>query len=166
MNVPLFKPESRLGAGRFTGSALLCCALISGAEAADITVSGNWFETVDQADLAAGAGSDLRSPIESNAGQATLDIANTLGGNWTVRARKSETFWPSGVSVAVKRTSEGNGTGSISGGTAYLTLTGTDQTLFTGTGDRSGVQLQLQTDDLSVSHAPDNYSLTITYTVE
>jgi hypothetical protein len=152
---------------KILSSSLLAMACWAGAaRGADIVVTGNWSQTVNQADLASGAGSDIRTPIESSSAQATLDIANTLGGSWSVMARKSDLNWPAGVGIAVKRTSDGSGGGSISGGTAYITLTTSDQTLFSGSGDRTGIQLQLETDGLSVSHGADNYSLNIIYTIQ
>lgn len=150
---------------RILSSSLLAMACWAGAaRGADITVTGNWSRLVDQADLASGAGSDIRTPIESGSAQATLDIANTLGGSWSVTARKSDLNWPAGVGIAVKRTSDGGG--SISGGTAYITLTTSDQTLFSGAGDRTGIQLQLETNGLSVSHGAGSYSLNIIYTIQ
>lgn len=137
----------------------------SAVPAADLAVTGNWSRTVNNADLAAGAGSDLHSLIESGTAEATLDISNTFGGNWAVVARKSAITWPATVSIAVRRTSDGSGGGTIAGGTAYLTLSTTDQTLFTGTGDRSSVQLQLRTDGLSVEHGVGTYSLNVIYTL-
>ena len=87
-------------------------------------------------------------------------------GNWTVKVLKSDLNWPVGVSVAVRRSSDGSGSGTISGGTGYLAVSGTEQVLFSGSGDRSGIQLQLKTEGLSVGASPDNYSTTITYRVE
>lgn len=138
----------------------------SAAQGADLAVSGNWSPTVSNADLLFGAGSDLRTPIESGTAEATLDITNTLGGNWSVVAKKSDTVWPSGVSIAVKRTNDGSGSGSIAGGTTYLTLSATDQTLFSGSGDRSGIWIQLKTDGLSVGHGAGTYSLNVIYTIQ
>jgi len=148
------------------GLLLVLCWALPSAWAADISVVGNWTELIDRDDLVAGAGSDLRSPIESAGAQATLDISATTGGNWTVKVAKSDLNWPAGVSVAVRRTSDGSGSGGISGGTTYLALSGTEQVLFSGSGDRSGIQVQLKTEGLSVGAAPDNYSTTITYRVE
>jgi hypothetical protein len=149
---------------KILSSSLLAMACWAGAaRGADIAVTGNWSRLVDQADLISGAGSDIRTPIVSSA-QVTLDISNTSGGSWSVMARKSDLNWPAGVGIAVKRTSDGGG--SISGGTAYITLTSSDQTLFSGAGDRTGIQLQLETDGLSVSHGADNYSLNIIYTIQ
>ena len=151
---------------RIHGLLLLFACQLPSAQAADISLVGNWTEVIDSNDLTAGAGSDLSSPIESNTAQATIDITTTGGSGWTVKVSKSDINWPAGVSLAVKRSSDGTGAGTISGGTTYLTLTGTEQTLFTGSDDRSSIQLQLKTQSLSVNDAPDNYSATLSYRIE
>ncbi|MFC6674154.1 hypothetical protein [Marinobacterium aestuariivivens] len=151
---------------RLIGALLLITCSLSPAQAADVSVVGNWSELIDSNDLTAGAGSDLRSPIESGSALATVDISATGGSSWAVKVSKSDINWPTGVSIAVRRTSDGTGAGTISGGTGYLIVTGTEQTLFSGSGDRSGIQLQLKTENLSIGDAPDTYGATLTYRVE
>jgi hypothetical protein len=151
---------------RLFGALLLVACTLSSARAADISVVGNWSEVINSSDLAAGAGSDLRSPIESGTAQATLDISATGGASWVVKVSKSDINWPAGVSIAVRRTSDGTGAGTLSGGTGYLTVTGTEQTLFSGSDDRSGIQLQLRTESLSIGDAPGSYGATLTYRIE
>jgi len=135
------------------------------AQAADISLVGNWTKVIDSNDLAAGAGSDLSSPIRSSTALATIDITNTHGKRWTVRVSKSDINWPDGVDLAVRRTSDGTGAGTIWSGDTYLTLTGTRQVFFGGTDDRSGIQLQMKTQNLSVKDAPDIYSTTLNYRI-
>jgi len=151
---------------RLFGALLLVACTLSTARAADISVVGNWYEVVDSNDLTADAGSDLRSPIESGGALATVDISTTGGGSWVVKVSKSNLNWPAGVSIAVRRTSDGTGAGTISGGTGYLTVTETEQTLFSGSDDRNGIQLQLRTESLSIGDAPGSYGATLTYRVE
>jgi hypothetical protein len=134
--------------------------------AADISIVGNWSETVDSSNLIAGAGSDLRSPIESKTSVAVINISNTEGSVWTVNVKKADLLWPTGTSLAVKRTADGSGFGSISGGTTYLRLTGNEQLIFSGAGDRSDIHIQLKLTGLSVDNPPDNYSTSITYRIE
>jgi hypothetical protein len=134
--------------------------------AADISIVGNWSETVNSSDLIAGAGSDLRSPIKSSTSVAVINISNTNGSSWTVNVKKADLLWPAGTSLAVKRSSDGNGSGSISGGTTYLGLTGNEQIIFSGAGDRSDIGIQLKLSGLSVDNPPDNYSTSITYRIE
>lgn len=140
---------------------------LSAIQGAELTLYGNWTETITRDDLVAGAGSDLRSPFASSVAQAALDVTQTGGNSWTLKVRIGGTQWPADVSVAVRRTSSGTGAGAISGGTGYLPVTGADQILFTGSGDRSNIQLQLKAEGFSVArHSPDVYTTTLVYTLE
>lgn len=133
--------------------------------AADISVVGNWSEIVDNSYLIAGAGSNLRSPIESSTSVASINISNTDGSSWTVKVKKADLLWPTGTSLAIKRSSDGSGSGSISGGTTYIGITDTEQLIFSGAGDRSDIRIQLKLTGLSVDNPPDNYSTSITYSL-
>ncbi|NMF88129.1 hypothetical protein [Aromatoleum petrolei] len=144
-------------------SALVLLAASPLAQAVDIGVTGSWLETIDRNDLSAGAGSDVRTPIESSS--VTLDITNTLGAGWTVQLSRSDINWPAGVALAARRTSDGIGGGSISGGAAYVAANGAPQFFFTGTGDRTGIQIQLRTEGVSVRTAPGTYSTGLIYSI-
>lgn len=154
---------SGLRAGALCALALLAASPL--AYAVDIGVTGSWFETIDRDDLAAGAGSDVRTPIDSTSAQVTLDITNTLGAGWTVQLSRSDISWPAGVTIAARRTSDGTGGGSISGGAAYVGANSAPQIFFTGTGDRTGIQIQIRTEGLSVQTAPGTYTSGLIYSV-
>lgn len=145
------------------GVACLCMAI--SASAADVSVLGSWSETLGAAALVAGAGSDIGSPIESGSHQATLDISNTAGAPWTIGVERSGSGLPPGVTLAVRRTSDGSGEGSIAGGQVYLTVGSGEQSLFYGSGDRSGVGLQLRLEGVSVENGPGAYDTTLTYRI-
>jgi hypothetical protein len=109
-------------------------------------------------DLAAAAGSDFRSPIESDVLVASLDISNTGGGPWRVRVARegNESDWPEGVTLFVKRADGGS----------YQALTPDLQTLFTGSGDDSNIQILLKLDGVTVHTVPRLYGLTLRYAIE
>ena len=129
-----------------------------------ITVQGTWAKTVGSADLTAGAGSDLTSTYESSSNQGVLSIGSTAG-SWRVDVKKLDTSWDSDLHLEVRRTSDGTGSGSISGGASYVEITGVDTTLCSGDDERSDVDLQLRISGVSVSLGAANFSTTITYTV-
>ena len=131
----------------------------------DLTSSGDWSESITSADLVAGAGSDVRSQLESVSGVTTLTIS-TAPGTWSLRVRLSGNGGSGDVTVQVKRTSGGSGGGSISGGTAYQALTGSDAELFSGSGDRSNISIQYKLTGLSRSIAPATYLSSIVFTVQ
>ena len=133
-------------------------------DAITITVQGSWSKTIGSADLIAGAGSDLTSTYESSSNQGVITIGSTAG-SWRVDVKKLDTVWDSDLHLHVRRTSDGTGPGSISGGTSYVEITGVDTTLFSGDDDRSDVDQQLRISGVSVSLGVSNFSTTITYTV-
>lgn len=133
----------------------------------DITVTGDWLPTSTAGDLVAGAGSNLPSSSESDVAQVALTVSNTTGNtdNWRIDARRSDTKWPAGLALLVRRTGDGVGGGSVSGGISYLEVTGSDSAFFSGAGDRVGIDLQLKLSGTSISISPDTYSTLIVYTV-
>jgi len=137
------------------------------AEAIDISAVGSWSDTIDASDLQAGAGSNLIDTYESVAGATVLTISNTTGNtdNWRVDVRRTDTAWHSNLHLYVKRTSDGSGSGSISGGLSYIEITTIDSQFFLGAGDRSGINLKYKLTGMSVSVPPNAYSTTVTYTV-
>lgn len=143
--------------------SIFVLALCAAAHAADIVTTGNWVETISSADLVAGAGSGIVNP-ESTSGVTTLSVSSTLV-TWRVKARLSGGNWNGNVSIWIKRTSGGSGLGTISGGTGYVQLTGTDQELFSGTLDRSSISLQMKVAGLTPAVTPGTYQSPIIFTV-
>lgn len=128
-----------------------------------IAVSGNWSETIDASDLQAGAGSDLIDTYEST-DPITIDILVTAG-NWGLDVKKIDGDWHADLHLHAKRTSDGTGSGSISGGDAYQEITGIDQGFFNGNGDRSSVNVRLKLTGVSIQVPPNVYTTTVYYTV-
>lgn len=133
--------------------------------AADITVTGGWLETLNATTLTAGAGSDLVGQIESASGISVLTIINAPG-NWTLRARKSGSGGHPDVTIHVRRSSSGSGSGGISGGTSFMALTGSDVEIFSGTDDRENISLQFKLSGLSKDIPPATYFSSIIFTVQ
>ena len=132
--------------------------------AISITVTGNWPETIDSDDLQAGAGSDLIDTYESAADVVTIDVSATVG-DWGLDVKKIDTNWHSNLHLHVKRTSDGAGSGSISGGDTYQEVTDTDQSFFSGNDDRSSITVQLKLTGVSIQVPSDAYTTTVYYTV-
>ena len=135
------------------------------AQGADLTSMGDWIQTVTATNLVAGAGSDLQPQFESLSGVTILTISNAPG-PWIMRARLSGTGGHGDVSVQVKRTSAGSGTGSIDGGTTYTELSGLDSEIFNGTESRENISLQFKLTGLSCRVSPGTYLSTIIFTVQ
>jgi hypothetical protein len=143
--------------------AVVCLLLPLSALAGDIVATGSWSRTIDASDLASGPGSDLNPSYESNA--SATDIGLTAAADYRVDVRRTDGTWDGDFMLYVRRTQVGAGAGSISGGTAYQSVTTTDAEFFTGTGDRTGIKVQYQLDGMSVTISPDTYSSTVTFTI-
>lgn len=147
-----------------------CCIILalcsSPLWAITISVSSNWSLHIGSGDLQAGAGSDVRHTYTTPAGTPpALSILNTGNGEWRVDARRSDTAWYHGLTLAVKRLDGGSGSGSISGGDSFQIVDGTDATLFSGTNDRTNIAIQVQLGGVSYAIPPATYTTTILYTV-
>ena len=133
----------------------------------DITVTGNWIDTIDASDLIAGAGTDLMDFCESAMDQVLITISNTGGDSdtWRVDVKMTTTNWPGGLSCELKRTGAGTGSGSISGGNGYVEVGPIDVTFFSGAGDRMDVPLRCKCKGWNTQIPPDTYSCSFTFTV-
>ncbi len=133
----------------------------------DITVTGNWIETIDASDLIAGAGTDLMDFCESAMDQTLITISNTGGDSdtWRVDVKMTTANWHGDLSCEVKRTGPGTGSGSISGGMGYVDVGTSDVSFFSGAGDRMDVPLRCKCKGWSTQIPPDTYSATFIFTV-
>ena len=151
------------------GLVLLLAAALIPAEgvwaAVSISVTGSWFETIDETDLVGGAGSDLRSTYESAADQVSIDLLGAGQKGWRVDVRKVDTDWNADLDLYVHRTSDGSGKGQITGGTSYQQVTDTYQEFFSGDNNRRNVHVQLMLDGVSANLPCGNYLTTVYYTV-
>ena len=151
------------------GFVLLLAAALIPAEgvwaAVSISVTGSWFETIDENDLVGGAGSDLQSTYESAADQVSIDLLGAGKKYWRVDVRKVDTDWHGDLDLYLRRTSDGSGKGQIAGGTSYQQVTDTYQEFFNGDGNRRGVNVQLMLDGVSAALPCGNYLTTVYYTV-
>jgi hypothetical protein len=145
---------------------LFLSPLVTGA--IDIIVTGDWTNlSITANDLTAGAGSNLTQQYQSPIDQVTIDILNTAGtsDSWRVDVKRTDSTWNSIPVLAVKRHDDGSGAGSISGGLGFQTVGMTDMSFFSGTGNRTGIRVQIQISNISVHLSPGNFSTTISYTV-
>jgi hypothetical protein len=153
---------------RISFGLLLCAlALTTGAAKAgiNVTVTGSWIETVDESDLVGGAGSELDSTYESAADQIIVRVGGAGRKSWRIDVRKIGPSWPSGVRLFMRRTSDGSGPGTISGGTSYQEVTDTYQSFFSGTRNRSNIHVQERMTGVSADIPCGTYTTTIYYTV-
>jgi hypothetical protein len=146
-------------------NSLALLALASAGHAADLIATGDWNNTVNAALLVSGAGSSLPVQVQSISGVTTLSISNAPG-NWTIRVRRAGGPWHSNLTLFVKRTSAGAGSGTVNGGDTFVEVTGADTELFGGSGARSNVSLQFKLTGLSLDVSPATYLSSIVFTVQ
>ena len=155
--------------GRAFFFLVLLLLLVTTAESIDIAATGGWSETVDQLDLVSGAGSQQFDTYESATNATVIDITNTIDKKdaWRVDVRRVDGGgWHGDYTLYLKRTSDGNGQGSIiSGGLSYIEITTTDSEFFSGEGALWNVDTQYQLTGMSISVLPASYSTTIIFTV-
>ncbi len=130
-----------------------------------LNATGSLTREIGAADLVSGAGTDLNSTYESSTSVVTLDLSNTLGSSWKVQVMYSETTWDPALSVSVRRTTDGTGSGTITGGDSYQAITGTYTDLFTGSDDRTGIQLQVKLSGMSVSLGVETFVSDISFKI-
>ena len=133
-------------------------------DAVTILVQGGWSKSVGALDLSAGPGSDLIDTQESAPDQGVISIEGAPG-PWRVDVRKSDTAWDGELRLALRRTSDGTGSGAISGGGSYVEVGAFDTTLFSGDSDRAGIGVQLRLSGVSAALGASSFSTTVTYTV-
>lgn len=154
--------------GRALFFAVLLLSFVTAAQAIDISATGGWSETINEADLVSGAGSDLFDSYESATDASVIDITNAVDkkDNWRVDVRRVDGGgWHGDFTVYVKRTSNGNGQGSVSGGLSYIEITTTDTEFFSGAGNLWNIDVQYQLTGMSIYVLPNNYSTTVVFTV-
>jgi len=135
-----------------------------------VTVTGSWSETINESDLTAGPGSNLASEHQSASNEFSIRIQGFGSSkkdpdSWRVDVRRSDATWHANLSVFVRRTANGSGNGTISGGAAYQTVTVTDQAFFQGSNDRSGIRAQAKVGGVSLSVPPNTYQTSIVFTI-
>ena len=142
----------------------LVVAVPTAALSGNIAITGSWSETIDANDLVAGAGSTVNSTYESAADAITVDLtAIGVGDSWDIEISMTEGTWSSNFTLWARRTSAGTGPGTVSGGMSYQEITSTPTTLFSGTGSRNDIEVQLQLTGVALSEPLGANDCTVTY---
>lgn len=133
-----------------------------------IRITGKWTLRIDDKDLIGGAGSDFAAEWESAINEISIAITKTTAGGtgpWRVDIHRINSNWNSNIHLYAKRTSEGIGDGTITGGTAYQEITEVTQYFFDGSADRSKIEIQLKATNISVQMGMDDFITTLYYTI-
>ena len=113
--------------------------------ALDLIASGTW--------ALRGSGSLWSSPspaIGSGGGDVLLSVVGVRGGElWKIVASLGDRNMPEGIRVWVRRGGAGQGTGWIDGGLVFVPVGAREAALFTGTGDRMQIPLEVKIDGIN-----------------
>ncbi len=137
----------------------------------EVTPAAGWdIGTFGAAQLSGLAGSDFTSTQTTasdflNINTYLLLRADTYEWDWRLDVNRTDTLWDSNMTLWIMRTTDGTGSGTITGGTAFQSITTTAQSFYSGTRNRRNVKAQLELRGLSVIVGPNNYSTTVTYTL-
>jgi hypothetical protein len=138
----------------------------------EIEVEGWWNVTIDESDLQGGPGSDLSETFTSDVDQISVTIIKDVPGSpwleefyWRVDVRRADANWHPNFSLWIRRTANGSGNGSVSGGTVFQEVDPIDRSFFSGFMARRGIKIQLELRNMSVQIPPDEYTTTLIYTV-
>ncbi|MGB8658038.1 MAG: hypothetical protein WCE90_09690 [Candidatus Zixiibacteriota bacterium] len=137
-------------------------------EPIDLSATGGWGETIDQSHLISGAGSNLADAYESLTNATTISVSGCTGDtdNWRVEvSRIDQGGWYENLTIYVRRTSDGTGSGWVADGLSYIEVNSTGSQFFTGAGDRTNISIQYRLAGMSVMVPPENYSTTISFAV-
>jgi uncharacterized membrane protein YgcG len=128
----------------------------------NISASGGWNFTIDASDLISGPGSDIRD--KESAPNASLLTVSATGFSWRVDVRRADTSWNGNLTLYLRRTSDGTGSGIVFGGSSYIPVGIANSLFFSGSGSRSGMGGQYKLGS-SVKVPPGSYGTTVIYTI-
>jgi hypothetical protein len=155
---------NRLQLGLLLVVLLLLCGRIDAHINIYLYNSISW--TITSANLQGGAGTDLVSSYESASNAMRIEIKDAQDSDtWTVDIKKTDVSWHGNLHLWARRTSNGEGNGTISGGTAYQEITNIDYLFFTGKAERNQVSIQLKVTGVSVHIPVASYSTYVYCTV-
>lgn len=127
-----------------------------------IRINGEWHLYLTTYDL-------INTPNQvpqyvSDNSQIDLDIKQSKT-DWIISVCCIQNYWPSQLDVYLRRTSDGNGPGYVSGGTGWKEVETISESFFIGNRQRSNIDIQCGIDGISLQLSPDIYSSTIVYTI-
>ncbi len=135
-----------------------------GANTPTLAITQSPSVSITSSNLSGGAGTDLSSSVNPTSLVEGLNITNaqyTFGNttyvySWTAYCSigSASSNWPSNLSCNIKLLSPGNSNAASTTNSAYVTLTSTSQSIFSGSGNASGITLQCQLTNLSLANCP------------
>jgi hypothetical protein len=143
-----------------TTVALICLIAAGPGAGADIFTTGVWSPQITTS-------TDRGMPIDSAETSLFITVDVAEAAPWTVWFQTQNASLSDGLRLSIKRVSNGSGTGSISGGTDYVVVDSSAQIMFTGTGDRQDVGVQMRLNGVAGGQpAPGYYGASVLYSLD
>ncbi|MBN1697940.1 MAG: hypothetical protein JW881_10540 [Spirochaetales bacterium] len=140
----------------FLGELLICEAKTN----IKLGNTATWTVTIDTVT----AGTDVTDSYYTTDTQYYFSMINPKN-NYRIDMERTTGSWNANLSICVMRTTDGSGSGTISGGTSYIEITDSVATFFTGSDARNDVYIKYRIDGVTVPDlAATTYTSTITYT--
>ncbi|MBA3028297.1 MAG: hypothetical protein FP816_05700 [Desulfobacteraceae bacterium] len=123
------------------------------------------MKTINSSELIFGPEIILPSTYTSSSNAVTMNINANGNESWMVHVSKNNSIWDPRLRLYIRRTGNGSGTGTISGGTSFQEITSLNQTFFSGRKKYSNIPVQFQLTGVSLYIPPSSNITTITYTI-
>ncbi len=116
------------------------------------------------------AGEDYPASFESAANEYRFTVSRPGPPStdpYEVTVRRQDTVWNAGLTLDVRRTGDGGGGGTISGGLSYQEIGTTDAPFWTGTGRKNNIPVQLRISGAfgGAGIPAGTYTTTVIYTI-
>ena len=115
-------------------------------------------------------GEDFAAGFESAANEYRISVGNANPAvDWRITVRRQDTTWHTGLTVEARRTGDGGGPGTVTGGTigVYQTIGTTDAMLMEGRRNKNNIPIQLRAGGAFASAGvpAGSYVTTVIYTI-
>lgn len=131
--------------------------------AQQIVVQGAANFTYNDADI--DPGEDLSSDMES-ADKINLDVKKLQkNAYWSITVSKNDINWNNSIKIYVRRTTDGNGAGSVWGGQNYIQINNVPSNFLNGYEKLNNIYLQYKISGVDVTLPADSYYTDIVYTL-
>jgi len=131
-------------------------------------IDGGWIFAVGPENVPGGPGGDVTGDYESAADAERLSISGCpdAADAWRVDLKKTGEGWDSDLVLYARVRSVGSGDGTVAAPDAYRVVTDVSQPFISGTGNRTGIVIQLKVGGISVSRIHEGrYRADLVYTV-
>jgi hypothetical protein len=130
--------------------------------------SGGWNFIVGKDNIPGGPGGNVTGDYESPVDAETLTVGacTSAADAWRIDIKKTDALWDSDLVISARIRNPGTGDGTLTSFGTYQVLTDTSMPFLSGTGNRTGIAIQLKVSGISISRIQaGRYLADLVYTV-